>query len=163
AKQSPVYDGYLAFAAHARSSASYTIQNTGQITSWGRGPTNFQNQAVADSAAAYQNALMWAVTGNRANADKARDLLNAWSADLTAIQTILAIGVFCEEPVLFEDALRFAAAGAGNGSIPHRIVTDAGQGQESGRDQGHEQLAVGLTGDIAQVAWNQGIDLWAHD
>ncbi|GAA3786717.1 hypothetical protein GCM10022403_021820 [Streptomyces coacervatus] len=230
AGQSPVHDGYSAFAAHARSQSTYTIQNTGQITSWGRGPTNFQSQAVADSAAAYQNALMWAVTGNRANADKARDILNSWSAsltaitgadgplgaglqafkfvnaaellrhtgydgwtdadiarcersfldvwypavsgsmlyangnwDLTALQTILAIGVFCEEPVLFEDALRFAAAGAGNGSILHRIVTDTGQGQESGRDQGHEQLAVGLTGDIAQVAWNQGIDLWGHD
>ncbi|MFG2725314.1 alginate lyase family protein [Streptomyces canus] len=229
-KQSPVYDGYLAFAAHARSQSTYPIQNTGQITSWGRGPTNFQNQAVADSAAAYQNALMWAVTGNRANADKARDLLNAWSAslamitgadgplgaglqafkfvnaaellrhtgydgwvetdvarcersfldvwypavsgymlyangnwDLTALQAILAIGVFCEEPTLFEDALRFAAAGAGNGSIAHRVVTDAGQGQEAGRDQGHEQLAVGLTGDIAQVAWNQGVDLWGYD
>ncbi|MFF4252412.1 putative Ig domain-containing protein [Streptomyces sp. NPDC001663] len=230
ARQSPVFDGYLAFAAHARSQSTYTIQNTGQITTWGRGPTNFQNQAVADSAAAYQNALMWAVTGNRANADKARDILGAWSAsltaitgadgplgaglqafkfvnaaellrhsgydgwadddiarceasfldvwypavsgymlyangnwDLTALQTILAIGVFCEEPVLFEDALRFAAAGAGNGSIPHRIVADAGQGQESGRDQGHEQLAVGLTGDIAQVAWNQGVGLWGFD
>ncbi|MFF4500886.1 alginate lyase family protein [Streptomyces sp. NPDC001401] len=230
ARQSPVYDGYLAFAAHARSSSSYAIQNTGQITTWGRGPTNFQNQAVADSAAAYQNALMWAVTGERAHADKARDILDAWSAsltaitgadgplgaglqafkfvnaaellrhsdydgwaaadiarcersfldvwypavsgymlyangnwDLTALQTILAIGVFCEERVLFEDALRFAAAGAGNGSIPHRIVTDAGQGQEAGRDQGHEQLAVGLTGDIAQVAWNQGVDLWAFN
>ncbi|MDX3568081.1 alginate lyase family protein [Streptomyces sp. ID05-47C] len=230
AQESPIHDGYLAFAAHARSKATYTIQNTGQITSWGRGPTNFQNQAVADSAAAYQNALMWCVTGNRAHADKARDILNAWSAsltmvtgadgplgaglqafklvnaaellrhtgydgwaeadiarcersfldvwypavsgymlyangnwDLTALQTILAIGVFCERPTLFEDALRFAAAGAGNGSIAHRIVTDTGQGQESGRDQGHEQLAVGLTGDIAQVAWNQGVDLWGYD
>jgi hypothetical protein len=82
--------------------------------------------------------------------------------DLTALQTILAIGVFCEQPVLFEDALRFAAAGAGNGSVPHRIVTDAGQGQESGRDQGHEQLAVGLLADAAQVAWNQGVDLYGH-
>ncbi len=230
AKASPVYDGYLALAAHARSQSTYTVQNTGQITSWGRGPTNFQNQAVADSAAAYQNALMWCATGERAHADKARDILNAWSAsltiitgadgplgaglqafkfvnaaellrhtgydgwadadiarcersfldvwypavsgymlyangnwDLTALQTILAIGVFCEERTLFEDALRFAAAGAGNGSIAHRVVTDAGQGQEAGRDQGHEQLAVGLTGDIAQVAWNQGVDLWGYD
>ncbi|MFF6803988.1 alginate lyase family protein [Streptomyces sp. NPDC012616] len=230
ARQSPVYDGYLALAAHARSKSTYAVQNTGQITSWGRGPSNFQNQAVADSAAAYQNALMWSVTGERAHADKARDILDAWSAslaavtgadgplgaglqafkfvnaaellrhgdydgwpdadiarcersfldvwypavsgymlyangnwDLTALQTILAIGVFCEEPVLFEDALRFAAAGAGNGGVPHRVVTDAGQGQESGRDQGHEQLAVGLTGDIAQVAWNQGVDLWGFD
>ncbi|MFI2207331.1 alginate lyase family protein [Streptomyces sp. NPDC020192] len=230
AKQSPVYDGYLALAAHARSQSTYTVQNTGQITTWGRGPTNFQNQAVADSAAAYQLALMWCATGDTAYADKARDILNAWSAsltkvtgadgplgaglqafkfanaaellrhtgydgwaaaditrceesflgvwypavsgymlyangnwDLTAIQTILAIGVFCEQRTLVEDAFRFAAAGAGNGSVPHRVVTDAGQGQESGRDQGHEQLAVGLMGDIAQVAWNQGVDLWGHD
>ncbi|RPE39482.1 alginate lyase [Streptomyces sp. Ag109_O5-1] len=229
-RQSPVHDGYLALAAHARSQASYTVQNTGQITSWGRGPANFQNQAVADSAAAYQNALLWAVTGDRAHADKARDILNVWSAsltivtgadgplgaglqgfkfanaaellrhtgydgwtdadiarceasfldvwypavsgymlyangnwDLTALQTVLAIGVFCEERTLFEDALRFAAAGAGNGSVRHRVVTDAGQGQESGRDQGHEQLAVGLMGDAAQVAWNQGVDLWGYD
>ncbi|MGI5199880.1 alginate lyase family protein [Streptomyces sp. CA-288835] len=230
AKESPIYDGYLAFAAHARSKSTYTIQNTGQITSWGRGPTNFQNQAVADSAAAYQNALMWCVTGERAHADKARDILNVWSKsltaitgadgplgaglqafkfvnaaellrhsgydgwaeediarcersfldvwypavsgymlyangnwDLTAIQTILAIGVFCEEPTLFEDALRFAAAGVGNGSVRNRVVADSGQGQESGRDQGHEQLAVGLMGDAAQVAWNQGVDLWGFD
>ncbi|MGW3285077.1 alginate lyase family protein [Streptomyces sp. NPDC001002] len=230
AQQTPVHDGYLALAAHARSSSSYVVQNTGQITTWGRGPANYQNQAVADSAAAYQNALMWCATGERTHADKARDILNAWSAsltaitgadgplgaglqafkfvnaaellrhtgydgwarediarcersfldvwypavsgymlyangnwDLTALQTILAIGVFCEERVLFEDALRFAAAGAGNGSVLHRIVTDAGQGQESGRDQGHEQLAVGLLADAAQVAWNQGIDLWGLD
>ncbi|MEU6915680.1 alginate lyase family protein [Streptomyces olindensis] len=230
AKESPVHDGFLALAAHARSKATYAIQNTGQITSWGRGPTNFQNQAVADSAAAYQTALMWCITGERAYADKSRDILNAWSAslqavtgadgplgaglqvfkfvnaaellrhsgydgwakediarceesflrvwypaisgymlyangnwDLTSVQSILAIGVFCEEPTLFEDALRFAAAGAGNGSVRHRIVTDAGQGQESGRDQGHEQLAVGLLADAAQVAWNQGVDLYAFD
>lgn len=227
AQETPIHDGYLVFSAHARSKSTYTIQNTGQITSWGRGPSNFMNQAVADSAAAYQNALMWAVTGNRANADKARDILNAWSAsltmvtgadgplgaglqafkfvnaaellrhtgydgwsatdiarceasfldiwypaisgymlyangnwDLTALQSILAIGVFCEEPTLFEDALRFVAAGAGNGSVRNRVVTDTGQGQESGRDQAHEQLAVGLMGDAAQVAWNQGVDLW---
>ncbi|MER5195275.1 alginate lyase family protein [Streptomyces sp. NPDC002755] len=228
--QSPAYDGYLALTAHSRSQAAYTIQNTGQITSWGRGPSHFVNQAVADSAAAYQNALLWAVSGVRAHADKARDILNAWTAsltvitgadgplgaglqafkfanaaellrhtgydgwadsdisrcaeslldvwypavsgymlyangnwDLTAVQSILAIGVFCEQRTLFEDALRFAAAGAGNGSVVHRTVAATGQGQESGRDQGHEQLAVGLMGDVAQVAWNQGVDLWSFE
>lgn len=227
AQASPQYDGYAALAAHPRSSAGYSIANSGQITSWGRGPSNFMNQAVADSAAAYQNALSWCVTGDRAHADKARDILNAWSAsltaitgadgplgaglqgfkfvnaaellrhtgydgwaaadltrfeesllrvwypavsgymlyangnwDLTAVQTILAIGVFCEDRTLFENALRFSAAGAGNGSVGHRIVTAEGQGQESGRDQGHEQLAVGLLADVAQVAWNQGVDLY---
>ena len=226
----PIASGHAALAAHPRSQHTYAVQNTGQITSWGRGPTSFMNQAVADSAAAYQNALMWCVTGNRAHADRARDILDAWSAsltavtgadgplgaglqgfkfvnaaellrhsgydgwatediarceesflrvwypavsgymlyangnwDLTAIQTVLAIGVFCEDRTLFEDALRFAAAGAGNGSVRNRIVTDAGQGQESGRDQGHEQLAVGLLADAAQVAWNQGVDLYGFD
>ncbi|MDQ0956335.1 hypothetical protein QFZ66_000213 [Streptomyces sp. B4I13] len=230
AQESPVYDGYLALAAHSRSSAAYKVQNTGQVTTWGRGPSNFMGQAVSDSAAAYQNALMWCVTGDRAHADKARDILNAWSVsltgvtgadgplgaglqafkfvnaaellrhsdydgwsdadiarceesflrvwypavsgymlyangnwDLTSVQSIMAIGVFCENRTLFEDALRFAAAGAGNGSVLGRIVTDAGQGQESGRDQGHEQLAVGLLADAAQVAWNQGVDLWGFD
>ncbi|GAA4628991.1 hypothetical protein GCM10023196_047750 [Actinoallomurus vinaceus] len=229
ARQDPVHSGFQSLAAHPRSSAGYTVQNTGQITSWGRGPTNHMNEAAADSAAAYQNALMWCVTGERAHADKARDILNAWSTslqavtgadgqlgaglqgfkfvnaaellrhsgydgwepadiarcersfldvwyravsgymlyangnwDLTAMQTILAIGVFCEDRTLFEDALRFAAAGAGNGSVPHRIVTADGQGQESGRDQGHEQLAVGLLADVAQVAWNQGVDLYGY-
>lgn len=38
AKQSPVHDGYLAFAAHARSQSTYPIQNTGQITSWAAAP-----------------------------------------------------------------------------------------------------------------------------
>ncbi|MFJ9559098.1 putative Ig domain-containing protein [Streptomyces fuscichromogenes] len=34
---------------------------------------------------------------------------------------------------------------------------------DCGRDQGHEQLAVGLLADAAQVAWNQGVDLWGFD
>ncbi|MEO3752417.1 alginate lyase family protein [Streptomyces sp. B6B3] len=227
AQAAPQYAGFQALAAHPRSQAGYAVGNTGQVTSWGRGPSNHMAEAVADSAAAYQNALMWCVTGERAHADKARDILNAWSAsltavtgadgplgaglqgfkfvnaaellrhtgyqgwadadvaacaesflrvwypsvsgymlyangnwDLTAVQTILAIGVFCEDRTLFEDALRFAAAGAGNGSVLGRIVTAEGQGQESGRDQGHEQLAVGLLADAAQVAWNQGVDLY---
>ncbi|MFI6738937.1 putative Ig domain-containing protein [Nonomuraea sp. NPDC050451] len=80
--------------------------------------------------------------------------------DLAALRTILAIAVFCDDRVMFEDAMRFATAGAGNGSVLHRIVTAAGQGQESGRDQPHEQLAVGLLADAAQVAWQHGVDLF---
>lgn len=37
-----------------------------------------------------------------------------------------------------------------------------GQMQESGRDQGHACMALGLAVDIAQVGWNQGDDLWAY-
>ncbi|MGP3912109.1 putative Ig domain-containing protein [Nonomuraea sp. 10N515B] len=229
AGRDPIASGFAAMAAHARSQHTYAVQNTGQITTWGRGPTNFTNQAASDAAAAYQNALMWAITGDVRHADKARDILDAWAAsltgitgadgqlgaglqgfklvnaaeilrhsgydgwpeasvqrcvrsftevwypsvsgyclyangnwDLAALRTILAIAVFCDDRVMFEDAMRFATAGAGNGSVLGRIVTAAGQGQESGRDQAHEQLAVGLLADAAQVAWQQGVDLFGH-
>ncbi len=37
-----------------------------------------------------------------------------------------------------------------------------GQMQESGRDQGHATMALGLAVDICQVAWNQGDDLFSY-
>lgn len=37
-----------------------------------------------------------------------------------------------------------------------------GQMQETGRDAGHEQMALGLAVDICQVGLNQGDDLWAY-
>ncbi|MEV0170260.1 alginate lyase family protein [Streptomyces sp. NPDC050803] len=227
AGREPVAAGFAALAADSRSQHTYAVRNTGQITTWGRGPTNWTSQAAGDAAAAYQNALMWAVTGDVRHADKARDILDVWAAsltgitgadgqlgagiqgfklvnaaeilrhtgydgwpeesvrccersftdvwypalsgyclyangnwDLAALRTILAIAVFTDNHVMFEDALRFAAAGSGNGSVLHRIVTAAGQGQESGRDQAHEQLALGLLADAAEVAWQQGVDLY---
>lgn len=37
-----------------------------------------------------------------------------------------------------------------------------GQMQETGRDQGHAQMAAGLAVDICQTAWNQGDDLYSY-
>lgn len=37
-----------------------------------------------------------------------------------------------------------------------------GQMQESGRDIGHASFAVGLAVDVAQIAWNQGDDLFSY-
>ena len=37
-----------------------------------------------------------------------------------------------------------------------------GQMQESGRDQGHATMSLGLAVDICQVAWNQGDDLFSY-
>ncbi|WP_427896168.1 alginate lyase family protein [Kribbella sp. GL6] len=224
---SPVYDGFRAMAANNRSSYDYVIRNVGQITSWGRGPSNYMAEAVSDSGAAYQNALMWAATGDTRYAAKARDILDAWADSLTAItgadgqlgvglqafkfvnaaeilrgydgwapdavrrcgesfrtvwypaisgnalfangnwdlaalQSILAIAVFCEDRVMLEDAVRYAVAGAGNGRIEHIVVSATGQGQESGRSQSYAQLALGLLANCAAVAWNQGIDLFGH-
>ncbi|WP_350277984.1 alginate lyase family protein [Kribbella sp. HUAS MG21] len=228
-QRAPQYDGFRALAAHPRSSYDYVVRNAGHITSWGRGPANFMAEAVSDSCAAYQNALMWAVTGDVRHADKARDILNAWSGsletitgadgqlgsglqgfkfvnaaellrhtgytgwaqadvercaesfrkvwyrsfagtalfangnwDLAALQSVIAIAVFCDDRVMFENAVRYAVAGAGNGRIEHIVVEATGQGQESGRSQAYAQLALGLLADTAAVAWNQGVDLFGH-
>ncbi|MBN2164762.1 MAG: alginate lyase family protein [Marinilabiliaceae bacterium] len=37
-----------------------------------------------------------------------------------------------------------------------------GQMQESGRDQGHATMGLGLAVDICQIAWNQGDDLYGY-
>ena len=37
-----------------------------------------------------------------------------------------------------------------------------GQMQESGRDQGHTMMALGLAVDICEIAWNQGDDLYGY-
>ena len=227
AKTDPIWSGFQALAADSRSSYDYVARNTGQITTWGRGPSNFQSETAADAAAAYQNALMWSITRDVRHADKARDILDIWAQSLqgitgadgplgaslqgfklanaaeilrysdyggwddeafrrcqdslrdvwypaqsgyalfangnwddSAFRTVAAIAVLRDDRVMFEDAMRYAAHGAGNGSVAHRISAD-GQGQESGRDQTHEQLALGLLADAAQVAWNQGIDLYS--
>jgi hypothetical protein len=51
-----------------------------------------------DIHAAYQNALRWKITGNTANGNAARDILNAWSGTLTTLtgnsDRFLAAGIY---------------------------------------------------------------------
>jgi hypothetical protein len=82
--------------------------------------------------------------------------------DTAAIKTVLAIGVFCDDRALYERALRYYVHGPGNGRLTHYILDAAGQSQESGRDQGHTQLGLGHLGDACEIAWHQGLDLYAY-
>jgi alginate lyase len=191
-----------------------------------------------DIAAAYQNALRWRTTGDTANGDTARNILNAWSAtlktvtgnadrflaagiygyefanaaelmrgypgfdlarfadmmqavfsplnddflrdhnnacvtnywanwDLCTINSVLAIGILRDDQAMIDRAVSYFRSGAGNGSIGHAIpfVHPGGlaQWQESGRDQGHTMMGIGLMGSFCEMAWNQGIDLYGHD
>ncbi|MCA9260192.1 MAG: hypothetical protein KDA61_13365, partial [Planctomycetales bacterium] len=50
--------------------------------------------------------------------------------------------------------------GEGNGRLTHYVVNEAGQCQESGRDQQHAQLGLGCLAEACEVAWSQGIDLY---
>ena len=186
-------------------------------------------QMVADGNAAYQNALLWCLTGEEAHARKAIEILNAWSSTLRAIdgrdaalaaglngfkfvnaaelmrhtrsgwqpgdaarfqqmlrevvcppltnfaphangnwgaacvKTLMAVGVFCDDRALFDCAVGYYRAGGGNGSVRHYVIADSGQCQESGRDQQHTQLGLGLLAEACEVAWHQGVDLYGED
>jgi hypothetical protein len=195
-----------------------------------------------DVAAAYQHALLYKITGNTSHGNKARDILNAWSAthttltgnadrylaggifgyqfanaaemmrgysgfdvnrfrnyllnvfytplverflygnsqgadhndacitnywanwDLCNMAAAIAIGVFADNRTIFDRAINYFKTGAGNGSINNAIpfLHSGGlaQWQESGRDQGHSILGVGLMGSFCEIAWNQGQDMY---
>jgi len=103
--------------------------------------------------------------------------------DMCNIASLMAIGIVCDRRDIYNWALE---ALQGNYGEPHRAyganqrrvvgngywfkainyvhVTEDGeelaQQQESGRDQGHTVMNIGSMGVIAQLAWNQGDDLF---
>ncbi|MCU7549445.1 alginate lyase family protein [Chitinophagaceae bacterium LB-8] len=225
-REEPVFSGYQVFIQNPAS--QYTYQMQGPLEIVGRNPTVGQGTYDSDANAAHQNAVMWAITGDRRYADKAIEIVNAWSKtlksitgrdavlmaglgpfkmvnaaeilrytnsgwaetdiqqsekhfreviypvikdfapfangnwDAAAMKTVMAIGVFCNDRQLFEKALRYYVAGHGNGSLTHYIINDEGQIQESGRDQGHTQLGIGMLAECSEIAWKQGLDLYAY-
>lgn len=91
-----------------------------------------------------------------------------WSNwDICNTGAILSMGVLCDDPAKFNQAIDYFKTGAGMGSIINAVYTvhpgGLGQWQESGRDQEHAQLAVGMMASFCEVAWNQGVDLYGYD
>ena len=86
--------------------------------------------------------------------------------DACNIGAIITIGVLCDDTAKFNEGVTYYQSGAGNGSIIHAVyylnTASLGQWQESGRDQEHAQLGIGLLGGACQVAWNQGTDLFGY-
>ncbi|WP_223829338.1 AbfB domain-containing protein [Paenibacillus arenilitoris] len=241
----PYLDGYNQLAGSALSSSNWTPRATDTIIRGGTG----DNVALLfiDVARAYQNALLWKITGNTANGDTARNILNAWSSTLTTISgnadrylasglygyqmanaaeimrdypgfnltdmqdmllnvfykplnerflignefgddhndayiqnywanwdlanmaATVAIGIFCDRRDIYDIGIEYFKHGAGNGSIYNAIPFlhpgGLAQWQESGRDQPHTMLGIGLMAVINEMAWNQGDDLygWADN
>ncbi len=83
AQTSPIYQGYVAFAADSHSSLTYTKQ--GAFATAGR--TNNTTALHNDAHAAYQQAIMWAVTGNSTYANKAIQILNSWSSTMVTVDS----------------------------------------------------------------------------
>lgn len=87
--------------------------------------------------------------------------------DLCSVANIMAIGVLTDRADLYNEAIRYLLNGAGNGQLKKTIwyihPDGLGQLQESGRDQGHALLCVGLLGTICEMAWKQGDDLYGYN
>jgi hypothetical protein len=87
--------------------------------------------------------------------------------DLCNMASVLAMGVFCDRRDLYEEAVEYFKNGKGNGGIRQAVnfihPDGLGQWQESGRDQGHTVMGIGLAGAICEMAWKQGDDLYGYD
>jgi hypothetical protein len=96
------------------------------------------------------------------------EITNYWANwDQCTLASILAIGVLCDRPDLYDEALGYYKAGQGNGAglqaVYHVHPGYLGQWQESGRDQGHCTLGIGLAGVFCEMAWNQGDDVYGYE
>ncbi|MDT0446518.1 alginate lyase family protein [Streptomyces johnsoniae] len=94
-------------------------------------------------------------------------ITNYWANwDLCNMAAIMAIGILNDDQAMFDRAVDYFHNGEGNGSLPHAVPFlhgDLAQWQESGRDQGHSLMGIGLMGSICEMAWNQGVDLYGTD
>ncbi|WP_168801444.1 RICIN domain-containing protein [Glycomyces buryatensis] len=93
-------------------------------------------------------------------------ITNYWANwDLCNMASKLAIGIICDDSSIINQAVDYFWNGEGNGSIYNAIpfVHNGflAQWQESGRDQGHSIMGIGLMSSIMEMAWNQGIDLYS--
>lgn len=87
--------------------------------------------------------------------------------DLCNMASILSIAIFNDDQDKFDEAIDYFNNGVGNGQI-NKFIWETydvdgkvlGQGQEAGRDQGHATLDFSLVGVFAQMAYNQGTDLF---
>lgn len=79
--------------------------------------------------------------------------------DLAAIITIMATGILTDDTRLYEEALQELKDGKTNARMRHYLFPTSdpflAQGEESGRDQAHAQLGIGLLSAIAQASYVQ--------
>ncbi len=86
--------------------------------------------------------------------------------DLNNVSALLAIGILVDDQDIFNEGIEYFKNGIGAGNIHNAVPFvqgNFGQWQESGRDQSHALLGIGLTANICQLAWNQGVDLYGYD
>lgn len=95
----------------------------------------------------------------------------SWSGwDGPANAAILEMGVFLDDPVMFNEAVLYFKEGTGGakgakggGYIKNMVCQPSGQISEMGRDQPHALIGPAFTANMCQFAWNQGVDLFGYD
>lgn len=247
----PWISGWNKLIVNSHANLSYTPSPTVKLIRGGNSAEEPEadnySRAMNDAAAAYQLAIRWKITDDRAYADKAVQILNAWASvcksingnsntalaagiygyqfanaaeimrdydgwsepdfsafkqwmldvfysvsysfiethwgtcnshywanwDLANLANLMSIGVLCDRVDIYKYAIDYLMTGSGNGNFKKAVNfihtkssnddIDLGQLQESGRDQGHTLLCVGLLGTICQIGYNQGEDLYGYD
>ena len=80
--------------------------------------------------------------------------------DASMISTMMCIGVFMDNPYIFNHAAERFFRGEGNSGIT-KYIYPSGQGQEAVRDWDHVQLGIGELAKAVQTAYTQGLDLYS--
>lgn len=92
--------------------------------------------------------------------------------ELSNMASAMAIAVLTENVTTWDFVVQYFKNGTGNGCVNlavSNLVEEPGtgvmlgQGQESGRDQGHSALDQQMFGVVGQQAWNQGVDLFGYN
>lgn len=78
--------------------------------------------------------------------------------DAVGNRAILATAIYLEDSELYEWAKDFFLKSDHNGCIANYILSSTGQCQESGRDQRHTQLGLGVMAETCEIAHKQGDD-----
>ena len=109
-----IFAGFEVLKASGYAQADYRMR--GPLRSWGRGrgSSGRQGEASSDATAAYENALMWALTRKSAHAAKAIEIVNSWSDTLErvdGIDGILGSGLQGFKFVNAAELLRYTASG----------------------------------------------------
>ena len=94
-------------------------------------------------------------------------ITDSWANwDICNLSALIAMGVLCDDTAKYNEGVNYFKNGPGTGSIINAVYVlynpSLGQWQESGRDQEHAQLGVGMMDYACQVAWNQGLDLFGY-
>lgn len=91
---------------------------------------------------------------------QASNRLPSWSAPATA--GLMAAGILLDDSTIYKEALDYVMSeGSTKSTSIYRAIRDGGQIWEMGRDNVHAMLCVGDLVQMAQMAWNQGDDLYA--